>query len=143
MGLKDLKGDDEERLLIKREISAKIRLLRPSDKTGKDHQRFSEKDHFKATVKDPYGASEKDRYGVSEKDRYGGSENDTYISEKDRHKSSDKDSHIPSALLTEKNINGVELNVEEKWILDPNSLRVGGKIGEGAHGKVYEGRYFP
>ena len=135
MGLKDLKGDDEERLLIKKEISAKIRLLRPSDKTGKDHQRFSEKDHFKATVKDPYGASEKDRYG--------GSENDPYNSEKDRHKGSDKDSHVPSTLLNEKNINGVELNVEEKWILDPNSLRVGGKIGEGSHGKVYEGRYFP
>ena len=135
MGLKDLKGDDEERLLIKKEISAKIRLLRPSDKTGKDHQRSSEKDHFKATVKAPYGASEKDRYG--------GSEIDPYNSEKDRHKGSDNDSHITSAPLNEKNINGVELNVEEKWILDPNSLRVGGKIGEGAHGKVYEGRYGP
>lgn len=36
---------------------------------------------------------------------------------------------------------GSELKLDKKWVLDPNLLRVGAKIGEGAHGKVYEGRY--
>lgn len=31
--------------------------------------------------------------------------------------------------------------LEERWIIDPALLFVGPKIGEGAHGKVYEGKY--
>ncbi|OIS98791.1 PREDICTED: serine/threonine-protein kinase HT1-like [Nicotiana attenuata] len=34
-----------------------------------------------------------------------------------------------------------EFNVESKWLIDPKLLLVGPKIGEGAHAKVYEGRY--
>jgi serine/threonine protein kinase len=34
-----------------------------------------------------------------------------------------------------------EFSLEEKWIIDPTLLFVGPKIGEGAHGKVYEGKY--
>ncbi|CAM6112737.1 unnamed protein product [Calypogeia fissa] len=32
-------------------------------------------------------------------------------------------------------------SLEDKWIIDPALLFVGPKIGEGAHGKVYEGKY--
>ncbi|KAI3748097.1 hypothetical protein L6452_10967 [Arctium lappa] len=34
-----------------------------------------------------------------------------------------------------------ELNLEAKWLIDPKLLFVGPKIGEGAHAKVYEGKY--
>ncbi|XP_057804306.1 serine/threonine/tyrosine-protein kinase HT1-like [Salvia miltiorrhiza] len=35
----------------------------------------------------------------------------------------------------------VELCIDEKVLVDPKSLFIGSKIGEGAHGKVYQGRY--
>ncbi|KAG6383404.1 hypothetical protein SASPL_156844 [Salvia splendens] len=35
----------------------------------------------------------------------------------------------------------VELSIDEKVLVDPKSLFIGSKIGEGAHGKVYQGRY--
>ncbi|KAD3641117.1 hypothetical protein E3N88_30341 [Mikania micrantha] len=34
-----------------------------------------------------------------------------------------------------------EFNLEAKWLIDPKLLFVGPKIGEGAHAKVYEGKY--
>ncbi|EFJ09179.1 hypothetical protein SELMODRAFT_160379 [Selaginella moellendorffii] len=34
-----------------------------------------------------------------------------------------------------------KLDVDERWIIDPRMLLVGSKLGEGAHGKVYEGKY--
>lgn len=34
-----------------------------------------------------------------------------------------------------------EFNLEAKWLIDPKHLFVGPKIGEGAHAKVYEGKY--
>ncbi|XP_023735215.1 serine/threonine-protein kinase STY13 isoform X2 [Lactuca sativa] len=34
-----------------------------------------------------------------------------------------------------------EFNLEAKWSIDPKLLFVGPKIGEGAHSKVYEGKY--
>ncbi|XP_058185376.1 serine/threonine-protein kinase STY13-like [Rhododendron vialii] len=34
-----------------------------------------------------------------------------------------------------------EFNLEAKWVIDPKLLFVGPKIGEGAHAKVYEGKY--
>ncbi|XP_043704350.1 serine/threonine-protein kinase STY13-like isoform X2 [Telopea speciosissima] len=34
-----------------------------------------------------------------------------------------------------------EFQIDEKLLIDPKLLYVGSKIGEGAHGKVYEGRY--
>ncbi|CAA2969554.1 serine threonine- kinase HT1-like [Olea europaea subsp. europaea] len=36
---------------------------------------------------------------------------------------------------------GAEFNLEPKWSVDPKLLFVGPKIGEGAHAKVYEGKY--
>ncbi|KAL2532274.1 Protein kinase superfamily protein [Abeliophyllum distichum] len=36
---------------------------------------------------------------------------------------------------------GAEFNLDPKWLVDPNLLFVGPKIGEGAHAKVYEGKY--
>ncbi|KAJ8531109.1 hypothetical protein K7X08_025840 [Anisodus acutangulus] len=36
---------------------------------------------------------------------------------------------------------GEEFNLESKWLIDPKHLFVGPKIGEGAHAKVYEGKY--
>lgn len=85
MGHKDLTGDDEQRLLLKKETTAKIRL----------HSAVKE------------------------------SHNDV---------GSLAASHAAQSW-------GSELKLDKKWILDPNLLRVGEKIGEGAHGKVYEGRY--
>ncbi|KAK1271655.1 Serine/threonine-protein kinase HT1 [Acorus gramineus] len=35
----------------------------------------------------------------------------------------------------------LKFEIEEKLLIDPKLLFVGAKIGEGAHGKVYEGRY--
>ncbi|KAL6960535.1 hypothetical protein U1Q18_038298 [Sarracenia purpurea var. burkii] len=34
-----------------------------------------------------------------------------------------------------------EFNLDAKWLIDPRLLFVGPKIGEGAHAKVYEGKY--
>lgn len=34
-----------------------------------------------------------------------------------------------------------QFNLEAKWLVDPKHLFVGPKIGEGAHAKVYEGKY--
>ncbi|KAK5820459.1 hypothetical protein PVK06_025506 [Gossypium arboreum] len=34
-----------------------------------------------------------------------------------------------------------EFNLDSKWLIDPQQLFVGPKIGEGAHAKVYEGKY--
>uniref|UniRef100_A0A0C9QN92 TSA: Wollemia nobilis Ref_Wollemi_Transcript_18873_2621 transcribed RNA sequence n=1 Tax=Wollemia nobilis TaxID=56998 RepID=A0A0C9QN92_9CONI len=34
-----------------------------------------------------------------------------------------------------------EFKLEDKWLIDPKHLFVGPKIGEGAHAKVYEGKY--
>ncbi|KAI3725981.1 hypothetical protein L1987_65778 [Smallanthus sonchifolius] len=36
---------------------------------------------------------------------------------------------------------GGEFDLEAKWLIDPKLLFVGPKIGEGAHAKVYEGKY--
>ncbi|KAL6520850.1 hypothetical protein OROGR_017419 [Orobanche gracilis] len=35
----------------------------------------------------------------------------------------------------------VDLLIDERVLVDPKSLFIGSKIGEGAHGKVYQGRY--
>ncbi|XP_047314436.1 serine/threonine-protein kinase STY13-like [Impatiens glandulifera] len=34
-----------------------------------------------------------------------------------------------------------EFNLDSKWLIDPKHLFVGPRIGEGAHAKVYEGKY--
>ncbi|XP_042415778.1 serine/threonine-protein kinase STY13-like [Zingiber officinale] len=34
-----------------------------------------------------------------------------------------------------------QLDIDEKLLIDPKLLYIGAKIGEGAHGKVYEGKY--
>ncbi|KAG8384877.1 hypothetical protein BUALT_Bualt04G0164000 [Buddleja alternifolia] len=36
---------------------------------------------------------------------------------------------------------GAEFSLDPKWLVDPKLLLVGPKIGEGAHAKVYEGKY--
>ncbi|KAL2240568.1 serine/threonine-protein kinase HT1-like isoform X2 [Sesamum indicum] len=36
---------------------------------------------------------------------------------------------------------GAEFSLDPKWLVDPKLLFVGPKIGEGAHAKVYEGKY--
>ncbi|XP_057791709.1 serine/threonine-protein kinase STY13-like [Salvia miltiorrhiza] len=36
---------------------------------------------------------------------------------------------------------GTEFSLDPKWVVDPKLLFVGPKIGEGAHAKVYEGKY--
>lgn len=37
-------------------------------------------------------------------------------------------------------LNADELRLDPKWLIDPKLLFVGPRIGEGAHGKVYEGK---
>lgn len=32
-----------------------------------------------------------------------------------------------------------DLKIEQRWLIDPNQLLLGPKIGEGGHAKVYEG----
>lgn len=34
-----------------------------------------------------------------------------------------------------------EFRLDEKFLLDPQLICIGSKIGEGAHGKVYKGKY--
>ncbi|KAL9668001.1 hypothetical protein QQ045_002372 [Rhodiola kirilowii] len=34
-----------------------------------------------------------------------------------------------------------EFRLDSKWLIDPKHLFVGPRIGEGAHAKVYEGKY--
>lgn len=36
---------------------------------------------------------------------------------------------------------GREFRIDERWLIDPKLLFVGPRIGEGGHGKVYEGKY--
>lgn len=36
-----------------------------------------------------------------------------------------------------------EFRLDSKWLIDPKHLFVGPRIGEGAHAKVYEGKYDP
>ncbi|KAL9267074.1 Serine/threonine-protein kinase STY13-like protein [Drosera capensis] len=38
-------------------------------------------------------------------------------------------------------ISAMQLSLDKNLLVDPKSLFIGSKIGEGAHGKVYEGRY--
>ncbi|KAJ8477832.1 hypothetical protein OPV22_021559 [Ensete ventricosum] len=39
------------------------------------------------------------------------------------------------------NFPAAHLDIDEKLLIDPKLLYIGSKIGEGAHGKVYEGKY--
>ncbi|CAL9769469.1 unnamed protein product [Musa acuminata subsp. burmannicoides] len=39
------------------------------------------------------------------------------------------------------NFPAAHLDIDEKLLIDPKLLYIGAKIGEGAHGKVYEGKY--
>eukprot|EP00250_Pteridium_aquilinum_P008092 c17663_g1_i1 orf=764-1978(+) len=89
MGHKDLKGDDEQRLLLRKETTVRIRAQSSTDKAAKESRNAA---------------------------------------------GSLAASHAACSWWS-------ELELDKKWILDPNLLRVGTKIGEGAHGKVYEGRY--
>lgn len=89
MGHKNLKRDDEQRHLLRKETTVRIRTPGSADKASKESR----------NVAGPLAAS-----------------------------------HATCSL-------GSELKLSKKWILDPNLLQVGAKIGEGAHGKVYEGRY--
>ncbi|KAI5078694.1 hypothetical protein GOP47_0006365 [Adiantum capillus-veneris] len=90
MGHKDLNGDDEQRLLLKKQTTVKIRAQVTSEKAVKESR----------SATGSLAASHSGYGWASE-----------------------------------------ELQLDRRWILDPNLLRVGAKIGEGAHGKVYEGRY--
>ncbi|KAH7442418.1 hypothetical protein KP509_03G087700 [Ceratopteris richardii] len=36
---------------------------------------------------------------------------------------------------------GRDFRIDERWLIDPKLLFVGPRIGEGSHGKVYEGKY--
>lgn len=38
-------------------------------------------------------------------------------------------------------LHSTQLSIDERVLVDPKQLFIGTKIGEGAHGKVYEGRY--
>lgn len=38
------------------------------------------------------------------------------------------------------NFPAAHLDIDEKLLIDPKLLYIGAKIGEGAHGKVYEGK---
>ncbi|XVF37421.1 hypothetical protein REPUB_Repub20aG0006400 [Reevesia pubescens] len=47
-----------------------------------------------------------------------------------------------SVVITNGSITGAqELTIDQNLLIDPKLLFIGSKIGEGAHGKVYEGRY--
>lgn len=91
MGQKDLNGDDEQRLLLKKQTTVRIRAQTSTDKAVKESR---------SAATGSLAAS-----------------------------------HTGCGWGSE------ELKLDRKWVLDPNLLRVGAKIGEGAHGKVYEGRY--
>lgn len=38
---------------------------------------------------------------------------------------------------------GDDFRIDHKWLIDPKLLFVGPRIGEGAHAKVYEGKWVP
>ncbi|CAN4115939.1 unnamed protein product [Withania somnifera] len=38
-------------------------------------------------------------------------------------------------------VHSIQLFIDERVLVDPKQLFIGTKIGEGAHGKVYKGRY--
>ncbi|KAF2287974.1 hypothetical protein GH714_003668 [Hevea brasiliensis] len=47
----------------------------------------------------------------------------------------------PAAVTQNGSITAPQLSIDESLLVDPKLLFIGSKIGEGAHGKVYEGRY--
>ncbi|PON51610.1 Mitogen-activated protein kinase kinase kinase [Parasponia andersonii] len=47
----------------------------------------------------------------------------------------------PNSVLQNGSIIAPQLTIDENLLVDPRLLLIGSKIGEGAHGKVYEGRY--
>ncbi|PON94433.1 Mitogen-activated protein kinase kinase kinase [Trema orientale] len=47
----------------------------------------------------------------------------------------------PNSVLQNGSITAPQLTIDENLLVDPRLLFIGSKIGEGAHGKVYEGRY--
>ncbi|KAL5550630.1 hypothetical protein UlMin_000806 [Ulmus minor] len=47
----------------------------------------------------------------------------------------------PNSLSQNGSITAPQLTIDENLLVDPKLLFIGSKIGEGAHGKVYEGRY--
>lgn len=48
------------------------------------------------------------------------------------------DDPVESGQCLADNTNG--LDIDKKLLIDPKQLFIGSKIGEGAHGKVYEGK---
>ncbi|KAL2330532.1 hypothetical protein Fmac_018113 [Flemingia macrophylla] len=47
----------------------------------------------------------------------------------------------PKSVTQNGSLTDTELTIDESLLVDPKLLFIGSKIGEGAHGKVYEGRY--
>lgn len=67
-------------------------------------------------------------------------------SEKNRVKEDRERKHPSKSIDAEPKQNGSSINdpqfsIDENLLVDPKLLFIGAKIGEGAHGKVYEGRY--
>ncbi|XP_010252080.1 PREDICTED: serine/threonine-protein kinase HT1 [Nelumbo nucifera] len=48
---------------------------------------------------------------------------------------------VDEGLMQNGLVPGPDFKIDEKLLIDPKLLYIGSKIGEGAHGKVYEGRY--
>ena len=46
----------------------------------------------------------------------------------------------PNSVSQNGSITASQLTIDENLLVDPRLLLIGAKIGEGAHGKVYEGR---
>lgn len=54
-----------------------------------------------------------------------------------------KDAHSCASMDSPMSLQGPsdEFQLDKRWLIDPKLLYVGPRIGEGAHGKVYEGKY--
>ncbi|KAJ9185484.1 hypothetical protein P3X46_005116 [Hevea brasiliensis] len=77
--------------------------------------------------------------GSGSSDKNGGPEAEN---ERQQHPFLPRSVEVEPATLTQNgSLTAPELSIDESLLVDPKLLFIGSKIGEGAHGKVYEGRY--
>ncbi|KAB1224625.1 Serine/threonine-protein kinase HT1 [Morella rubra] len=60
---------------------------------------------------------------------------------REKNRGGEEGEYVPKSVTQNGSITDCQLTIDENLLVDPKLLFIGSKIGEGAHGKVYEGRY--
>lgn len=59
---------------------------------------------------------------------------------REKNRGGEEGEYVPKSVTQNGSITDCQLTIDENLLVDPKLLFIGSKIGEGAHGKVYEGR---